>query len=95
MRAIKGSGRPINSEEDRAAVLAAMESVSFVTIFNEATPEKLIRLLRPDVLVKGGDWKVKDIVGACFVKSIGGKVAKLPFVKGRSTTGLIEKLKRL
>ena len=85
-------GRPVNREADRAEVLAALSFVDHVVMFNEKTPEKLIKKIRPDVLVKGGDWKVKDIVGGDFVKSIGGKVKNIPFVKGYSTTSLIEKI---
>jgi rfaE bifunctional protein nucleotidyltransferase chain/domain len=95
VRKLKGRSRPVNSEKDRAEVLSALKSVDYVTIFGEDTPEKLIMKLRPDVLVKGGDWKVKDIVGGDFVKSLGGKVASIPFVKGRSTSSLIAKISRL
>jgi D-beta-D-heptose 7-phosphate kinase/D-beta-D-heptose 1-phosphate adenosyltransferase len=92
VRAIKGRGRPINRQADRAMVLASMYFVDYVTIFNEPTPERLIRKLAPDILVKGADWKAKDIVGADLVRSRGGRVARIPFVKGRSTTGLIKKI---
>ncbi|MCX7988855.1 MAG: D-glycero-beta-D-manno-heptose 1-phosphate adenylyltransferase [Thermodesulfovibrio sp.] len=80
--------RPINSENERAEVLASLEMVDFVTLFDEETPYNLIKLLQPDVLVKGGDWKVKDIVGAELVQ----EVYSLPYVKGFSTTGIIEKI---
>lgn len=93
VRAIKGKGRPVNSQRDRAAVLAALESVDYVTIFGEPTPERLIRKLKPDVLVKGADWKHGDIVGADLVKARGGRVARIPFVKGYSTTSLIKKMR--
>lgn len=92
VRELKGSGRPLNRERDRAEVLSALGFVDYVTIFSEPTPEGLIRKLRPNVLVKGGDWKTKDIVGADFVRSRGGRVASIPFVKGYSTTGLIQKI---
>jgi rfaE bifunctional protein nucleotidyltransferase chain/domain len=95
VRKLKGPSRPINAEKDRATVLAALESVDFVTAFGEDTPEKLIKMLRPDILVKGGDWKIKDIVGGDFVKSRGGKVISIPFVKGRSTSSVIMKIRKL
>lgn len=91
-RSIKGKGRPVNSQANRAKILASLYFVDYVTIFNEATPEKLIMKLRPDLLVKGGDWKTKDIVGSSFVKSYGGKVVRVPFIKGYSTSGLIKKI---
>jgi rfaE bifunctional protein nucleotidyltransferase chain/domain len=72
VRAIKGSGRPIFSESDRKAVLLALESVDDVVVFDEQTPEELIQTISPDVLVKGGDWKVDEIIGADFVFAHGG-----------------------
>lgn len=95
VRRLKGSDRPVNSEKDRAFVLSALGCVDKVVIFSEDTPERLIRALRPDVLVKGGDWKKEDVIGAPFVESYGGKVRILPFVKGFSTTGLLEKIQKL
>ena len=92
VKKIKGEDRPINKEKDRAKVLASLYFVDYVTIFVEPTPEKLIKELRPNILVKGGDWKIKDIVGGDFVKAKGGKVRNIPFVKGYSTTSLIEKM---
>ncbi len=94
VRRLKGAGRPINSETDRAKVLAALDFVDYVVVFGKDTPEKLIKKIRPDVLVKGADWNVGDIVGSAFVKSHGGKVRTVPFVKGYSTTSLIKKMKR-
>jgi rfaE bifunctional protein nucleotidyltransferase chain/domain len=91
-RRLKGPGRPFNKESDRAEVLAALECISYVTIFEEDTPGELIKLLKPDVLVKGGDWPVDEIVGADVVKSAGGEVYSLPYAKGFSTSGLIEKI---
>ena len=91
VRAIKGKSRPINKEADRARVLAALYFVDYITIFEGRTPERLIKVLKPDILVKGADWKTKDIVGADFVRSYGGRVARIPFVKGYSTTSLIRK----
>ena len=84
-------GRPVNSEALRAEVLAALEMVDYVTLFTEDTPYELIRALKPDVLVKGGDWKKEDIVGADLV----AEVHSLPFVEGMSTTGIIDKIRSL
>lgn len=81
-------GRPVNSESARAEVLAALSSVDYVTVFTEDTPYDLIAALQPDVLVKGGDWKREDIVGADIVP----EVYSLPFVDGMSTTGIITKI---
>ncbi len=88
----KGPGRPINSEKARSEVLLALRSVDAVIIFAEKTPERLIGKIRPHFLVKGGDWKKKDIVGADFVESYGGKVVCIDFVKGYSTTALLKKI---
>ena len=85
-------GRPINNQESRAGVLTALECVDFITIFNQDTPLKLIKLFKPDILVKGADWKEEDIVGADFVQSYGGKVKTIKYLKGYSTTSLIEKI---
>jgi rfaE bifunctional protein nucleotidyltransferase chain/domain len=93
VRAIKGKARPINKERDRAYVLSALSFVDYVTIFHEDTPENIIRKLKPDVLVKGGDWKIKDIVGGEFVRSKGGRVASIKFLKGYSTSSLIKKMR--
>ncbi len=95
VRGLKGSGRPLNGEKERAEVLCALECVDHVVLFGEPTPEKLIHAVKPDFLVKGGDWKKKDIVGSGFVESYGGKVKSLPFAKGFSTTGLIQKIRAL
>jgi D-beta-D-heptose 7-phosphate kinase/D-beta-D-heptose 1-phosphate adenosyltransferase len=89
----KGPGRPLNRARDRAEVLASLEAVDLVTIFSEDTPFELIRLVAPDVLVKGGDWKPERIVGADFVRARGGKVRSLAFAKGYSTTALIRKMR--
>lgn len=93
VKKLKGPQRPIQNEKDRAEILAALESVSLTVIFNEDTPEKLIQQIKPDILVKGGDWKIEQIVGADFVQSYGGKVRSLQFVENRSTTKIIEKSK--
>ena len=94
VRALKGKDRPINGERDRAYVLSALSFVDYITIFNEDTPELLIKKLKPDVLVKGGDWKAKDIVGGDFVRSIRGRVASIKFLKGYSTSSLIDKMRK-
>ncbi len=88
---LKGPGRPVNGEMVRAANLMALQDVDAVTIFSEETPKALIEELRPDVLVKGGDYNVDDIVGADRVRADGGEVITLPFVPGFSTTKIIEK----
>ncbi len=95
VRKLKGEERPIQNEQDRGEVLSALACVDYVAIFEEDTPEKLIKLLKPDVLVKGGDWKVDQIVGSDFVMSYGGKVKSLQFVKGKSTTNIVSKILKL
>ncbi len=90
---LKGPTRPVNRLSDRMLTLAGLECVDFVTYFGESTPLELIRLLKPMVLVKGGDYAIKDIVGADDVMDWGGQVKALPFVEGYSTTQLIQKLK--
>jgi rfaE bifunctional protein nucleotidyltransferase chain/domain len=89
----KGDDRPVNTLPDRAAVAAALDSVSLVTWFDEDTPLARILEVRPDVLVKGGDWKVEDIVGAAEVRSWGGSVHSIPFEHERSTTALLGKIR--
>jgi rfaE bifunctional protein nucleotidyltransferase chain/domain len=89
----KGKDRPVNALEDRAALIAALESVTLVTWFEHETPLELIRSVRPDVLVKGGDWKVDAIVGAKEVKSWGGSVHSIPFAHERSTTALLARIR--
>lgn len=93
VRDLKGADRPVQTESDRAEILAALECVDFVVIFNEDTPEKLIHQVRPDVLVKGGDYKIETIVGASFVLSYGGAVKALRFVPGSSTSAIIDRMK--
>lgn len=93
VRRLKGSARPINDQNARAAVLTGLASVDYIALFEDDTPYKLIESVQPDILVKGGDWKVEDIVGADIVKSGGGQVLALPFKDGHSTTAIIEKLK--
>ena len=89
----KGAGRPLNALEDRLAVLAALEAVTLVTWFAEETPLELIIAVKPDVLVKGGDWKPEAIVGAKEVKSWRGAVHSIPFVHERSTTLLLQRIR--
>jgi rfaE bifunctional protein nucleotidyltransferase chain/domain len=85
----KGTDRPVNPLADRAAVIAALEAVTLVTWFEADTPLALIMKVAPDVLVKGGDWRAQDIVGAAEVESRGGKVLSIPFEHQRSTTALL------
>ncbi|MFZ2300816.1 MAG: D-glycero-beta-D-manno-heptose 1-phosphate adenylyltransferase [Gallionella sp.] len=91
----KGNDRPVNPLPDRMTVLAALESVSLVTEFDEDTPLNLILACRPDVLAKGGDWKAENIVGAREVLGWGGKVHSIPFLHERSTTALMNKIRSL
>lgn len=87
VKRIKGKNRPINNQKDRAYVLAGLQSVDFVVIFAEDTPYKLLSKLKPDVLVKGADYKKHQVIGRQFA----GKIVTLPLVKGKSTSGIIEK----
>ena len=89
----KGPDRPINALADRMALVAALESVSLVTWFDDDTPLALIKMVRPDVLVKGGDWAVDDIVGATEVKNWHGAVHSIPFIHARSTTATLNKIR--
>lgn len=92
VRMLKGSNRPINSVEDRALVLAALEAVDYLVLFDEPTPLELIQALRPDVLVKGADYRREDVVGADFVESYGGRVHLARLCEGYSTTRLLQRL---
>ena len=91
----KGDDRPLNNLEDRMALLAALECVSLVTWFDEDTPLQRILEVKPDVLVKGGDWPIEKIVGYREVMGWGGKVHSIPFIHQRSTTALVEKIRKL
>ncbi len=91
----KDEDRPVNGLEDRMALLAALACVDLVTWFDEDTPIERILTCRPDVLVKGGDWPVEKIVGATEVQAWGGRVVSIPFIHQRSTTALLEKIRRL
>jgi len=92
VRRLKGAGRPIQPDRERAEILGALEMVGFVTIFEEDTPLTVIRALLPDVLVKGGDWSVETIVGRDEVEAAGGTVHSLPFSNGFSTTDLVKRI---
>jgi rfaE bifunctional protein nucleotidyltransferase chain/domain len=92
VRRLKGPSRPVRSEADRAFVVAALECVDCVVVFDEDTPLEIITALRPDVVAKGGDYTEETIVGAREVKSWGGRVAVIPLTPGHSTTSIIEKL---
>lgn len=93
VRSLKGNGRPINTEDDRAEVLDALRAVDAVTIFGEPTAEALIAMVRPDVYVKGGDYTLETLPEAKIVKEYGGRVEFVPFVEGRSTTNVIERIR--
>ena len=90
----KAADRPLNNENDRAALIAALESVSVVTWFDEDTPLLLISELQPDILVKGGDYDMNTLAETAVVKAYGGKALALPFVEGYSTTALVQKIRQ-
>jgi len=92
VRIIKGEKRPINTQADRMETLAALETVDYVIVFDEPDPYRLISELKPDVLVKGGDWPIEKIIGRDVVEARGGRVINVPYVEGASTTGIIEKI---
>lgn len=94
VRRIKGKGRPLVSQEDRLRTVAGLESVDYVTLFHEDTPLKIIRLVKPHILVKGSDWQRRDIAGKDIVLGCGGKVMTVKLIQGRSTTNLIKKIAR-
>ena len=93
VKRLKGNDRPINNEQDRAIVLSALCSVSYIVIFDEDTPYELINNIKPNILVKGGDWKPEDIVGHDIVSSYNGRVMSLSFIEGKSTTAIVNKLR--
>jgi len=93
VKAIKGPTRPIQAEDERTEILAALSFVDGVFLFDEENPLKMIEYLLPDVLVKGGDWPEDKIVGADVVKKAGGRVIRIPFVDGYSTTDIIQKIR--
>ncbi len=94
VRALKGEGRPIVGAEERAEMLAALGAVDFVTVFDEDSPRALISELLPDVLVKGGDYRLDEIHGREEVEAAGGRVLSLRFIEGASTTGIIERIRK-
>ena len=89
---LKGPGRPVVPQDDRALVLAGLESVDAVTLFHEDTPQALIQSLLPDVLVKGGDYSLDQMIGREAVEAAGGEVKVIPFIQGRSTTDLLQRI---
>ena len=93
VKTYKDPNRPVNPQQDRIKVLTALACVDYAILFKDPTPLKLIKTIKPDVLVKGADWSIKDIVGAREVLSWGGKVKRIPLVKGRSSTRVIKILK--
>jgi D-beta-D-heptose 7-phosphate kinase/D-beta-D-heptose 1-phosphate adenosyltransferase len=92
VRHIKGPSRPITPQQDRAIILASIQWVDYIIIFNDPTPLALIQAIVPDVLIKGGDWSPETIIGSELVLKHGGQVLSLPFCPGYSTTGLIQKI---
>ncbi|MFH0918707.1 MAG: D-glycero-beta-D-manno-heptose 1-phosphate adenylyltransferase [Candidatus Omnitrophota bacterium] len=94
VKKIKAKNRPVIAQSDRLKTVAALASVDFVVLFNADNPLRLIKTLKPDVLIKGADWSKQRIIGADFVSSYGGKVLTVNLVKGRSTSALIEKIVR-
>ena len=95
VRELKGEGRPVMNEAERAEILAALSAVDYVTVFDDVSPRKLIAELLPDVLVKGGDYALDEIHGREEIEEAGGQVVSLPFIEGASTSGIIERVKRL
>jgi len=93
VKRLKGEGRPINKLEDRMTVLAALEMVDYVVPFDEDTPYEVIKLLRPDIIVKGGDYKPEEVVGKDIVESYGGKVVIAPYIRGYSTTEILRRMR--
>ncbi|MBW8004770.1 MAG: D-glycero-beta-D-manno-heptose 1-phosphate adenylyltransferase [candidate division NC10 bacterium] len=93
VRTLKGPDRPVMSHAERAELLAALAAVDYVLIFEEVDPEKLIRALEPDLLVKGGDWPVDHVVGRQIVESRGGRVCTLPYVEGASSSQLLQRIR--
>jgi rfaE bifunctional protein nucleotidyltransferase chain/domain len=92
VRRLKGPGRPVQSQRDRGEILLALRAVDFVVVFGEDRPDRLIEQIRPDILVKGADYKMAEIAGAEFVQSYGGKVRRVRLAPGRSTSGIIKKV---
>jgi D-beta-D-heptose 7-phosphate kinase/D-beta-D-heptose 1-phosphate adenosyltransferase len=95
VKRIKGPDRPILPESERAELIAALEMVDYVTLFDEPDPLNIVQEIKPDMLAKGGDWAADKIIGREFVESYGGQVAVINFLKGHSTTDIIEKIERM
>jgi D-beta-D-heptose 7-phosphate kinase/D-beta-D-heptose 1-phosphate adenosyltransferase len=93
VRRLKGPSRPVNGVEERARVLGAIEGVGAIVVFGEDTPMRLIEAVRPDVIVKGADYRKEDVVGGSLVESYGGRVALVRLVQGKSTTGTISRMR--
>jgi len=94
VRKLKGKNRPYIEEKERAEILSCLEMVDYIILFDEETPLRIIKELKPDVIVKGGDYTEEEVVGGDFIKKHGGKVVIVPLVKNRSTTLLVEKIKK-
>lgn len=94
VKKFKGPDRPINKQADRAGVLAALEMIDYIVLFGEETPANVIRLVRPDILVKGSDYTLNEIVGSDYVQSYGGKVKRIKLLKGRSTSEILRRRRR-
>jgi rfaE bifunctional protein nucleotidyltransferase chain/domain len=92
VKAIKGPDRPIMNQSERSEMLASLECVDMVVIFDEDNPMEVIRYLMPDILVKGGDWKEEDIIGADVVRAAGGQIRSIPYINGYSTSGIIKRI---
>lgn len=95
IKRIKGEKRPILNQEERATILSYLEMLDYICIFEDDTPYELIKLVKPDLLVKGGDWSVENIVGKDIVEAYGGKVVNIPYIQGKSTSGIIERILNL
>jgi len=95
VKRLKGPGRPLFPVSERAEILASLEMVDYVTIFDTDDPYPIISKLKPDILVKGGDWEKEKIVGRDIVESTGGKVIRVPLLEGYSTSGIIQKIRNL
>jgi len=95
VKSIKGEQRPINNQNDRAVVLSVFYFVDYVVIFDQSTPYELIKIIKPDILVKGSDWHNKTIVGSDIVSENGGKVILIEYLEGKSTTKIIEKILKI
>ena len=94
VRELKGEGRPVMNEQERAEMLAALRAVDYVTVFDDTSPRSLIAKLLPDLLVKGGDYALEEIHGREEVEATGGRVIALPFIEGASTSGIIERIRK-